>query len=119
MDALKSSSSIRFILVHHEHAASFMADMYGRVGPGAINLILGTADAFTDSVPLIALSAQVGLHREYKETRQFVDLTSMFRPITKWAAEIRIPSARNDKKSIQACSDRTSWPLLPWHTTGR
>jgi acetolactate synthase-1/2/3 large subunit len=104
MDALKSSSSIRFILVHHEQAASFMADMYGRVtgkagvcsatlGPGAINLMLGTADAFTDSVPLIALSAQVGLHREYKETHQFVDLISMFKPVTKWAAEIRIPSA--------------------------
>src|SRR5215211_8856182 len=84
MDAL-NNSSIRFILVHHEQAASFMADMYGRVtgaagvcsatlGPGAINLLLGTADAFTDSVPLIALSAQVGVDREYKETHQFVDL---------------------------------------------
>jgi acetolactate synthase I/II/III large subunit len=104
MNALKTSSSIRFILVHHEQSASFMADMYGRVtgkasvcsatlGPGAINLILGTADAFTDSVPLIALSAQVGLDREYKETHQFVDLVSMFKPITKWAAEIGISNA--------------------------
>jgi acetolactate synthase-1/2/3 large subunit len=104
MDALKGSSSIRFILVHHEQSASFMADIYGRVtgkaglcsatlGPGAINLLLGTADAFTDSVPLIALSAQVGLDREYKETHQFVDLVSMFKPVTKWAAEIGIPSA--------------------------
>jgi acetolactate synthase I/II/III large subunit len=107
IDALKnssSSSSIRFILVHHEQSASFMADMYGRVtgkagvcsatlGPGAINLLLGTADAFTDSVPLIALSAQVGIDREYKETHQFVDLVSMFKPITKWAAQIGIPSS--------------------------
>ena len=105
IDALRgSSSSIRFILVHHEQSASFMADMYGRVtgkagvcsatlGPGAINLLLGTADAFTDSVPLIALSAQVGVDREYKETHQFVDLVSMFKPVTKWAAEIGIPSA--------------------------
>ncbi|MDQ3976050.1 MAG: acetolactate synthase large subunit, partial [Thermoproteota archaeon] len=105
IDALSgSSSSIRFILVHHEQSASFMADMYGRVtgkagvcsatlGPGAINLLLGTADAFSDSVPLIALSAQVGVDREYKETHQFVDLVSMFKPITKWAAEIGIPSA--------------------------
>src|SRR5919107_1030534 len=105
IDALRDpSSSIRFILVHHEQSASFMADMYGRVtgkagvcsatlGPGAINLLLGTADAFTDSVPLIALSAQVGVDREYKETHQFVDLVSMFKPITKWAAEIGIPNA--------------------------
>jgi len=105
IDALKnSSSSIRFILVHHEQSASFMADMYGRVtgkagvcsatlGPGAINLPLGTADAFTDSVPLIALSAQTDIDREYKETHQFVDLVSMFKPITKWAAQIGIPSS--------------------------
>src|SRR6266511_2912337 len=103
IDAL-NSSSIRFILVHHEQAASFMADMYGRVtgkagvcsatlGPGAINLLLGTTDAHTDSVPLVAISAQVGLNREYKETHQFVDLVSMFKPVTKWAAEIKILSA--------------------------
>jgi acetolactate synthase-1/2/3 large subunit len=103
IDAL-NSSSIRFILVHHEQSASFMADMYGRItgkagvcsatlGPGAINLLLGTADAHTDSVPLVAISAQVGLNRQYKETHQFVDLVSIFKPVTKWAAEIKIPSA--------------------------
>lgn len=103
IDAL-NSSSIRFILVHHEQAASFMADMYGRItgkagvcnatlGPGAINLLLGTANAHTDSVPLVAISAQVGLNRQYKETHQFVDLVSMFKPVTKWAAEIEVPSA--------------------------
>jgi acetolactate synthase-1/2/3 large subunit len=103
IDAL-NSSSIRFILVHHEQSASFMAEMYGRVtgkagvcsatlGPGAINLLLGTADAYTDSVPLVAISAQVGLNRQYKETHQFVDLVSMFKPVTKWAAEIKVPSA--------------------------
>jgi acetolactate synthase I/II/III large subunit len=104
IDALNQSSSIRFILVRHEQAASFMADMYARVsgkagvclatlGPGAINLLLGTADAFTDSVPLVALSAQVGLDRAYKETHQFVDLLSMFKPVTKWAAIIETPNA--------------------------
>ena len=62
------------------------------LGPGAINLLLGTADAHTDSVPLVAISA-VGLNREYKETHQFVDLVSMFKPVTKWAAEIKTPSA--------------------------
>ena len=103
IDAL-NNSSIRFILVRHEQAASFMADMYGRVtgtagvcvgtlGPGAINLLLGTADAHTDSVPLVAISAQVGLNREYKETHQFVDLVNMFKPVTKWAAEIKVPIA--------------------------
>lgn len=103
VDAFKDSS-IRFILVRHEQAASFMADIYGRVtgqaavclatlGPGAINLLLGTADANTDSAPLVAISAQVGLDRIYKESHQFVDLVSMFKPVTKWADLIRTPDA--------------------------
>ena len=101
IDAL-AASSIRFILARHEQGASFMADMYGRLtgragvclatlGPGAINLLLGTADATTDSAPLVALSAQVGLNRIYKESHQSVDLVGMFKPVTKWAA--LIPSA--------------------------
>src|SRR5215216_3715206 len=115
IDAL-NSSSIRFILVHHEQAASFMAEMYSRVtgmagicsatlGPGAINLLLGTADAHTDSVPLVAISAQVGLNRQYKETHQFVDLVSMFKPVTKWAAEIKVPSAVPEmvRKTLKKC----------------
>ncbi|MBB2199146.1 acetolactate synthase large subunit [Gluconacetobacter sp. 1c LMG 22058] len=94
-----AGSSIRFVLVRHEQAASFMADIYGRLtgkaavctatlGPGAINLLLGVADANTDSTPLVALTAQVGLNRIYKESHQYVDLESMFRPVTKWAATI-------------------------------
>src|SRR5699024_11232178 len=80
----------------HEQGASFMADIYGRLtgragvctatlGPGAINLLLGTADAQTDSSPLVAISAQVGLNRIYKESHQIVGLVAMFRPVTKWA----------------------------------
>jgi acetolactate synthase I/II/III large subunit len=103
IDAL-SDSSIRFVLVRHEQAASFMADIYGRLtdqagvciatlGPGAINLLLGTADANTDSVPLVAISAQGGLNRIYKESHQIVDLVSMFKPVTKWAEMIPKPEA--------------------------
>jgi acetolactate synthase-1/2/3 large subunit len=103
IDAL-NGSSIRFILVRHEQGASFMADIYGRLtgragvclatlGPGAINLLLGTTDANTDSAPLVALSAQVGLNRIYKESHQSVDLVSMFKPATKWADIIPSPQA--------------------------
>jgi acetolactate synthase I/II/III large subunit len=77
LDAL-NETSIRFILTRSEEAAAFMADLYGRVtgkagvclatlGPGAINLLLGVADAHTDSAPLVAISAQVGLGRIYKK----------------------------------------------------
>ncbi len=103
VDAL-NHTSIRFILTRSEQAAAFMADMYGRVtgkagvclatlGPGAINLLLGVADAQTDSAPLVAISAQVGLGRIYKETHQVVDLVSMFKPVTKWSDTLLTPQA--------------------------
>ncbi|GGV30659.1 acetolactate synthase large subunit [Actinomadura cremea] len=91
-----NDSSIRYVLVRHEQGAAFMAEIYGRLtgkagvasatlGPGAINLQLGVADATTNSTPVVAISAQVGLDRIYKESHQIVDLVSLFRPITKWA----------------------------------
>jgi acetolactate synthase-1/2/3 large subunit len=63
------------------------------LGPGAINLLLGTADATTNSTPLIALSAQVGMNRSFKESHQGVDLVSMFAPVTKWSELIATPGA--------------------------
>lgn len=103
VDALRDSP-IRYVLVRHEQAASFMAEIYGRLtqraavcsatlGPGAINLQLGVADATTNSTPLIALSAQVGRDRSYKESHQSVDLVSMFAPITKWSALVPTPES--------------------------
>lgn len=81
-----------------------MAEIYGRLtgragvcsatlGPGAINLLLGTADATTNSSPVVAVSAQVGLNRIYKESHQYVDLVSMFSPVSKWAETVLTPSA--------------------------
>jgi acetolactate synthase I/II/III large subunit len=103
VDAI-SRSSIRYVLARHEQGASFMAEVYGRLtgragvcsatlGPGAINLLLGTADATTNSTPLIALSAQVGMNRSFKESHQGVDLVSMFAPVTKWSALAATPGA--------------------------
>ena len=71
VDALRDSR-IRFVVVRDERGASFMADTYGRLtgragvclatlGPGALNLILGTANAQLDSHPLVALVAQPAL----------------------------------------------------------
>jgi acetolactate synthase-1/2/3 large subunit len=103
VDAL-DRTAIRFILTRTEQGASFMAEMYARVtgqagvclatlGPGAINLLLGVADAQTDSTPLVALSAQVGLDRIYKESHQAVDLVGMFKPVTKWSDTLLTPAA--------------------------
>ena len=98
------ASQIRYVLVRHEQAASFMAEVYGRLtgkagicsatlGPGAINLLLGVADATTNSTPVVALSAQVGRNRSFKESHQGVDLVSMFAPVTKWSELVVTPEA--------------------------
>ncbi|MGW2938735.1 acetolactate synthase large subunit [Streptomyces sp. NPDC001156] len=97
-------SDIRYVLVRHEQAASFMAEIYGRLtgragvcsatlGPGAINLLLGTADATTNSTPLVALAAQGSLRRIHKESHQVIDLVSMFAPVTQWAACVECADA--------------------------
>ncbi len=120
VDGFKGSS-IRFILVRHELAASFMADIYGRLTgqpgvcmatlrPGAFDLLLGTADANTDSAPLVVISAQVSPNGIYKESHQSVDLVSMFKPVTKWADLVQSAEAipemvRNAFK--QAQTERT------------
>jgi len=99
-----SRSSIQYVLARHEQGASFMAEVYGRLtgragvcsatlGPGAINLLLGTADATTNSTPLVALSAQVGMNRSFKESHQGVDLVTMFGPAVKWSALVATPGA--------------------------
>src|ERR1700740_906404 len=103
VDAI-SRSSIRYVLARHEQGASFMAEVYGRLtgragvcsatlGPGAINLLLGTADATTNSTPLVALAAQGALSRVHKESHQVIDLVTMFAPVTQWSTRVQIPDA--------------------------
>ncbi|MBA3764216.1 MAG: acetolactate synthase large subunit [Actinobacteria bacterium] len=103
VDAL-ADSSIRFITTRDERGAAFMADTYGALtgkpgvclatlGPGAINLMLGVANAQLDSHPLVALTAQASLDRIYKQSHQFVDLVSLFRPITKWGDMVTVGGA--------------------------
>lgn len=101
MDALVESS-IQFITTRHEQGAAFMADVYGRLtgkagvclstlGPGATNLVTGVADANMDKAPIVAIAGQAATNRMHKESHQVVDLVQMFRPITKYAAQILEP----------------------------
>jgi acetolactate synthase-1/2/3 large subunit len=103
IDAL-ADSTIRFVTTRDERGAAFMADTYGAftgkagvclatLGPGAHNLILGVANAQLDSHPLVAIMAQAGLHRLYKESHQVVDLVSLYRPVTKWGDMITLRDA--------------------------
>lgn len=102
LDALSRSEKIRFVTVRHEQGAAFMANVYGRLstypgvclatlGPGATNLITGVADAQLDRAPLVAITGQAGLDRIFKESHQYLDVMSLFRPITKWNARVELP----------------------------
>jgi len=102
LQALKKSS-IQFVTTRHEQGAAFMADVYGRLtgkagvclstlGPGATNLMTGVADANLDRAPLVAITGQVGTDRMHIESHQYLDLVSMFSPVTKWNAQIVRPS---------------------------
>jgi len=97
-----SASKIHFILTHDERWAAFMANAYGRLsgrpgvclstlGPGATNLITGVADALLDFSPLVAITGQVGLSKMHKESHQYIDILTAFKPITKWNARIETP----------------------------
>ena len=88
--------------MHHEQAAAFMADIYGRLtgkvgvclatlGPGATNLLTGIGDAYLDHAPVVAITGQAGLERIHKESHQYVDIIGVFKEVTKWNQQIRVP----------------------------
>jgi len=94
-DALyKHSDEIRHILTSHEQGASHAADGYARAtgkvgvcmatsGPGATNLVTGIATAYMDSVPMVAITANVTLPLLGKDSFQEVDIAGVTMPITK------------------------------------
>ncbi|MFH1687792.1 MAG: acetolactate synthase large subunit [bacterium] len=101
LEALRQSK-IRFVLTRHEQGAGFMADVYGRLtgkagvcmstlGPGATNLLTPLADAYLDRAPVVAITGQADTLRMHKESHQYVDIVSTFRPVTKWNARISRP----------------------------
>lgn len=98
-DAL-AFSKLNSILVRHEQGAAFAANGYARVsgrpgfclstsGPGATNLVTGIADAFADSVPMIAITGQVVSTLIGSDAFQETDITGICIPITKKTFLIR------------------------------
>lgn len=94
-DALyKHRSEIRHILTSHEQGASHAADGYARAtgkvgvclatsGPGATNLVTGIATAYMDSIPIVAITCNVGVPLLGKDSFQEIDITGITMPITK------------------------------------
>ena len=94
-DALyKHSGEIRHVLTSHEQGAAHAADGYARAtgkvgvcmatsGPGATNLVTGIATAHMDSIPVVAITANVNLPALGKDSFQEVDIAGVAMPITK------------------------------------
>jgi acetolactate synthase-1/2/3 large subunit len=102
-DELMSSTAIRHILVRHEQGAGHAAEGYaassGRLGvciatsgPGATNLVTAIADAYMDSVPMLAITGQVFSTSMGTDAFQEVDITGITMPITKHSFLVTDPA---------------------------
>ncbi len=92
----KHSDEIKHILTSHEQGAAHAADGYARAtgrvgvcmatsGPGATNLVTGIATAYMDSVPLVAITANVAVPLLGKDSFQEIDIAGVTMPITKYS----------------------------------
>ncbi|OXA97464.1 acetolactate synthase [Flavobacterium oncorhynchi] len=108
LDSLNQKTSINIITMHHEQAAAFAAEGYGRItglpgialatsGPGATNLLTGIGSCFFDSTPAVFITGQVNRHelKGDREIRQLgfqeTDIVSMAIPITKACFQVSDP----------------------------
>ena len=108
LDSMGTLKKTQVVSMHHEQAAAFAAEAYGRMtgvpgvalatsGPGATNLLTGVGSCFFDSSPAVFITGQVNRH-EQKGSRpirqlgfQETDIVSMAAPITKAAWKIQTP----------------------------
>lgn len=105
MDTMIESGKIHFIQNFHEQASAFAADAYSRVkgemgcvlatsGPGTINILGGIADAYYDSIPLLAITGQDYSNNVTRKNGvrqngfQDLDIVSVSKPITKYSVLI-------------------------------
>jgi acetolactate synthase-1/2/3 large subunit len=121
----KHSDEITHILTSHEQGASHAADGYARAtgkvgvcmatsGPGATNLVTGIATAYMDSVPVVAITANVGLPLLGKDTFQEVDIAGVTMPITKHSFIVKDVTKLADtlRKAFQIARTGRPGPVL-------
>ncbi|WMJ71967.1 biosynthetic-type acetolactate synthase large subunit [Cytophagaceae bacterium ABcell3] len=123
-DAL-AFSKLNSVLVRHEQGAAFAANGYARVtgrpgfclatsGPGATNLVTGIADAYADSVPMVAITGQVQYHLIGSDAFQETDITGICIPITKKTYLITKLEDAADifKEAYRVCMEGRPGPVL-------
>ena len=125
-DALyKHSDEITHILTSHEQGASHAADGYARAtgkvgvclatsGPGATNLVTGIATAYMDSIPMVAITANVNLPLLGKDSFQEVDIAGVVMPITKHSYIVKDVNVLADtiRKAFKIAREGRPGPVL-------
>lgn len=125
-DALyKYSDKIKHIMTAHEQGASHAADGYARAtgktgvviatsGPGATNLVTGIATAFMDSIPIVAITGNVGRALLGKSSFQEVDIAEIVKPITKASFQVKSMEelAPTLRKAFQIAGSDRKGPVL-------
>ena len=97
-------SKIKTVVCRHEQNAAFIAGGIGRMtgragvalvtsGPGCSNLVTGLATATSEGDPVVAIGGAVPAADRLKQIHQSMDTVSLFRPITKFSAEIDSPDS--------------------------
>ncbi|MCQ2080062.1 MAG: biosynthetic-type acetolactate synthase large subunit [Lachnospiraceae bacterium] len=118
-------NQINHILTSHEQGASHAADGYARStgkvgvcfatsGPGSTNLVTGIATAYMDSVPMVAITCNVGLPLLGKDTFQEVDIAGITMPITKHSVIVKDINKLADtiRKAFEIASTNRPGPVL-------
>lgn len=124
-DALYKHPEIKHILTSHEQGAAHAADGYARAtgkvgvcmatsGPGATNLVTGIATAYMDSIPMVAITANVTLPALGKDSFQEVDIAGVTMPITKHGYIVKDISILADtiRKAFQIAKSGRPGPVL-------
>lgn len=125
-DALyEYKDQINHILTSHEQGASHAADGYARAtgkvgvcmatsGPGATNLVTGIATAFMDSIPIVAITANVGKTLLGKDSFQEVDIAGIVMPVTKHSYIVKDVSKLADtiRKAFYIAKSGRPGPVL-------
>ena len=115
---------IRFVLTRHEATAAFMADVTGQIlrrpgvcvstlGPGAVNMTLGVANAYLDRSPVVAITASLARNAEPYATHQHLDLNAVYRPFTKQT--VLLDGHDTEAKVRQAIDESTALRMGPVH----
>ena len=125
-DALyKHQDEITHILTSHEQGASHAADGYARAtgkvgvclatsGPGATNLVTGIATAYMDSIPVVAITCNVGVSLLGRDSFQEIDITGVTMPITKYNFIVKDITKLGDvlRRAFQIAKSGRPGPVL-------